>query len=144
MFRYLYSKLEPLSVEYMLFDPDRVVYKLGTTYTDHTEMEVSALLESFLIHTRVLLDFFCYQKREKDNILASDFVEEWRRRDRSECRYLCANLERLNKSLAHLAQRRVHYDQTENEWEISEIYSEVMKLLDEFMAHLTPEQKRWF
>jgi hypothetical protein len=144
MFDYLYKKLEPLQSSCRMCDPGNIPL-VGTGWSTDDEMEVSALLEGFLLHARVLLDFFYYKKaRDKDNLRAGDFVDDWGERNRSECKYLDTNWERLNKSLAHLAQKRIQYNRTGEEWDIAAVHSEIKDVARKFIAKVSPNRKSWF
>jgi hypothetical protein len=144
MFDYLYKKLESLFPHCKMYDPGNVLLP-GTGGASDDEMEVSSLLESFLLHSRVLLDFFYYQNtREKDDLRAGDFLDHWGTRSRSECQYLHVSYQRLNKSLAHLTLKRIEYATTGKEWDIHAIYAEIKKVAEEFTAYLPPERKSWF
>ncbi len=101
MFKYLCDRLEPLYLEAGTFIPGNITM-CGTGCSSDEERETSASLESFLLHTRVLYDFFQYKRRDNDNVLAGDFVDNWKTPCPSECKYLLAQKGRLNKALAHL------------------------------------------
>jgi len=63
---------------------------VGTGHTDEGKWELSTEIESLLLHTRVLRDFFYYywdfkerkykSKKEKkfdDDVIAQDFIPDW-------------------------------------------------------------------
>jgi hypothetical protein len=146
MFEYLFGKLEPLSHEYELRDPGHIEPRVGTGCASTEQMEVSTLLEAFLLHARVLRDFFFYKGKYKDNVLAGDFVDDWGTRDRSECDYLGSEevKDRMDKALAHLAKKRVEYKANGEKWDIAKINLEIQATVSEFRKRLTPERQLWF
>src|SRR5262245_44535747 len=77
MFHHLYNRLWLACRESEAFSPGVIVLK-GTGAGGST-WEVSAELESYLLHTRVLRDFFYKTtRRESDDVLAEDFIPGWR------------------------------------------------------------------
>ena len=79
MFRYAYDKLAQLQVDMGNVLPGDVVPSVGTRISTEEVRAASVLLESFLIHARVLRDFFCPspEPHKDDDVVASDFVSEW-------------------------------------------------------------------
>ena len=104
----------------------------------------AALLESFLLHTRVLLEFF-YKDRPRDgDVLASHFVEHWKVLRSPEPRYLLDHKHQLDKALAHLTLARVDYDRQQKKWNVTAIQEEVNGLIALFKLKLTEERRGWF
>jgi hypothetical protein len=127
---------------YGLFLPGKMEF--AGTGTDHEDM--SAMLESLLLHTRVLHDFFCKDSRLKaDDILASDFIDTWDAKlAEAKCPYIASRKDRLHKALAHLSTQRVKYESDNKEWDIASIQSEVSALIAEFKNALPTDQVPWF
>ena len=99
-----------------------------------------AVLESFLIHARVIWDFVCFIRRDvasqrpktshKDDIIAEDFFDQagdWHPKPNP---YLDKQCEAINKSLAHLTEVRLGLRQ----WDYQRIYAELMPYIREFVA----------
>lgn len=141
MFKYLCDKLESTR-ETRFLEPARVIF-VGTGGFDEEELHLSAMLESLLLHTRVLIDFFS-DKKDSDNLIASDFVDAWNKSLITQCVYLNKRKPRLNKAVAHLAAMRVEYETDEKQWEITTIHAEMEKVIDQFTKKLTDERKAWF
>jgi|SRR3989344_2280877 len=77
---------------------------LNKSYNDILR-EFPLMLEVFLIHARLLNNFF-YHKTSKynDEVLAKDFIEKWNRKEPYKIKKIN---ERINKYLAHLSIERV-------------------------------------
>ena len=143
MFQFLYGELREIAIETATFAPNEIEF-LGTGLPDHFNgLRTNALLESFLLHTRVLHDFF-YKERTQDDIVATEFVPEWK----SECppkgEYLSSRLERLNKALAHLSRKRLTYETDDKSWDIGLIKQEVDVVIRTFLDKLPLDRRQWF
>jgi len=137
--------------EFALFDwlptelPDWDHAKLpGTGYGNVDQMHFSALLEAFLIHTRVLLDFLG-PTRSKDDFLAIDFVGTWNTSLASQCPALdAAEREKLNKMVAHPSARR-QLDKATTQWDYTLIHRELSVVVAVFKAEVRNTQYgAWF
>ncbi|UCD28076.1 MAG: hypothetical protein JSV03_13410 [Planctomycetota bacterium] len=97
----------------------------------------NACLESSLIHTRILRDFFNHTKRNKDyqDVLAIDFGFP-------ECLVTLPDgvNERLNKDLAHLTYQSVERPLTEKKWNPQD-FKDLFKCCKEFCEFLL--KKNW-
>jgi hypothetical protein len=101
----------------------------------------NALLESTLVHVRVLLDFFENSSRsirrkgnnqlELDDVLAQDYGFPAHRISISS-----DDRERLNKDLAHLTYSRILRGPQDKQWQYKEVVGPVLERCEEFLAHL--------
>jgi hypothetical protein len=112
----------------------------------------NCLLESFLMHARVLYE--CFLRRDhagmfKDNILALDYFDDdshwpWPWRDASELLpILKRELDRLHKSLPHLSYERIRYEPSK-EWAVADIFAEVRHAWNRFRNALPTDRRAWF
>ena len=107
----------------------------------------NARLESLLLHTRVVLDFFEHLRREQDDVLATDYgfpaetvpVDHKLR-------------ERLNKDLVHLTYSRQQRTGAAKNWDLTRLLIPLLKRSAKFAEHvvrtrldsLSPDQRqRW-
>jgi hypothetical protein len=99
----------------------------------------SVLIESFGIHLRNLIDFFCTPigtERDHD-VIASDFCPGW---SESISGTLKDAKERANKELSHLTLARKHPTDPAKSWDINGLFNEVMDVANRFVAK-TPQTK---
>jgi hypothetical protein len=89
----------------------------------------NAIIESHLIHARVLIEFFCYESGRPDDIILSDFIERAWTPDGPELKRLRELLPEIHKRMAHLTRRR----HTEFPWASVSITGDLMTLVSEFL-----------
>ena len=107
----------------------------------------NAMLETFLIHYRNLLDFFYADKKRSlaHDVRAADYVidaKRWRERRPRMDKEASSNRERVNAQLAHLTYRRLRYD--ERNWSDRRMLRQIEELLAAFAAELPPRRRKWF
>jgi hypothetical protein len=144
MFRYAYAKLEHLEVDLGNILPGDVMPRVGTGISTDEVRDASVILESFLLHTRVLRDFFCRPGKKPDDVFASDFVNGWVVPSPLNYSYVAEQEDWLNKSLAHLTTARVKHAAEGKQWDVATIKKEIDPIIDRFLAALPPERKSWF
>jgi len=93
----------------------------------------NSILETALLHTRNLLDFFAGKPSLKDDIIATHFVG-----NPLKLPYLESLREDINKSLSHLTYTRIRADYR---WELPKIKDEIEAAYTEFIK-LLPEKDR--
>ena len=138
------------------FIPEEITL-VGTGHTDDDKWELSTEIESLLVHTRVLRDFFYYfwdfkerkyrakrEKRYDDDVIAQDFIPDWSDYCPPIGQYLSDHKERLDKSLAHLSTLRVRFKQTEKRWNVDAIHDELRPVIDHFKERLPVDMADWF
>ena len=101
----------------------------------------NALLESTLIHVRVLLDFYERQERsvqragsdqqEMDDVLVSDYGFPSR-----QMAITSKDRERLNKDLAHLTYSRTQRTPPDKRWVYKDVVGPVLARSQEFLTYL--------
>lgn len=122
---------------------------VGTSHQTGDQMRVSAFLESMLIHTRVLMDFF-YKPRDPkfkldDSIVASDFIPNWPDIRPAKGTYLESRKEHLNKAMAHLGRKRIDYEEhDEKGWDLTKVSTEINHVIRLFNENLPESMKNWF
>jgi hypothetical protein len=107
----------------------------------------NAMLETFLIHYRNLLDFFYADKKRSlaHDVRAADYVidaKRWRDRRPHMDKEATSNRERVNALLAHLTYRRLRYE--ERNWSDRRMLRQIEELLAAFAEQLPPRRRRWF
>jgi len=102
----------------------------------------NALLESFLMHARALLDFLYDKKSKKDDdMIASDYSKQWAA---ARPQKLAPELDELNrrvgKEVAHLTYTRLRTPEPRDRpWHFLAIAKEMRDLLDEFLRKVPDE-----
>lgn len=110
-----------------------------------------ASLESFLIHTRNIVDFLCNKQDKQlrdDDIIAKYYIAQWQS-NMDVFPYIKKHYDRLNKSVAHLSYERITWEiehkkgKEGKEWQINTIYNEVELAWSKFWSQLGPKRD-WF
>jgi hypothetical protein len=95
--------------------------------------ETSALLESFAIHLRNLIEFFYYPKKG-EYVRAQDFFEDpgkWSPKLMSDTEKL---LDRANNEVSHLTVRRISGSPPEKQWNTTHMLKQIESIAKEFAA----------
>jgi len=145
MFRHVYDKLAQLQVDQGNISPGEVMPRVGTGISTEEVRDASALVESFLLHARVLRDFFC-REGKGDDVVARHFVSGWTQPPVSEYSYISdqKQKDRLNKALAHLTTARVRYDSEGKQWDVDKVRCEIERMIDRFLSELPDDRRAWF
>jgi hypothetical protein len=101
-----------------------------------------AFLESALLHTRNMIEFFCKMPGQK--ITAGDFLPSWT--PISTNQFSEANRV-LNNWLSHLSWVRVDHDQTlpDQGWDLIPLVVDLVDLFETaFLANLPSDRETWF
>ncbi len=93
--------------------------------------ETSALVESFGIHLRNLIDFF-YRPGRLDDVTAQDFLDATTVWSRGEPASLTDAHRRANKELSHLTQARKSGAPPEKEWDTISLAKEIESVAKDF------------
>jgi hypothetical protein len=101
---------------------------------------VNALLESFVIHFRALLDFFYPQeKTKKDDVLAEDYFDHsdrWKNIRPHLSEALSRAKTRAHKEIAHLTYARLDVTPETKGWAFIEIANEMNDLMEVFLKNV--------
>jgi len=145
MFTFLHGILQTRIREAYAFTPGVVKYVGTGTETDEYLRMTYAFLESYLLHARVLHDFF-YKTQSRDDIVAEHFVGGWDGLKPALHSYLATDdrRNRLDKSLAHLTLKRLEYDRGEKRWDVDAIKEAIETPMQVFRESLIGERKPWF
>src|SRR4051812_11520484 len=95
----------------------------------------NAILESFTVHARVLLDFLYAEKPQADDVIADDFFtdpETWRQIRGDMAPALQKVNRRVGKEIAHLTYARLEVTPEIKGWSFLEIASAIEALVTRF------------
>ena len=90
----------------------------------------NALIESFAIHVRNLIDFFWSDKPKNDHVIAEDFFEDkndWFTKRPQLSSLLKNSRIRSHKEIAHLSYDRLRVQKSEKNWQVNEIVKDIEK-----------------
>lgn len=96
----------------------------------------NCLIESFVIHSSTLIDFF-YSGRKKNDAIADDFVIskiEWKKRRPKKTVLLNKAIDRRNTEMAHLSYDRSKVLKQSKAWDNKEIKKELLTVIDTFLS----------
>ena len=117
--------------------------KIKAEFSNADQPTKNMLLEVFLLHARVLRDFFVKSPSD-DDVSTQHFFDApsvWVSKANTLCQTLEKERVRLNKKLAHLTYSRLT---EEEEWDFNGIHDELLKAKHEFLDALEPDQRKWF
>jgi hypothetical protein len=101
----------------------------------------NGLLETHLLHSRILVEFFFPGNHRDDDIVSSDFLEPGWEPTGLRVERLKVATQEIHKRLAHLTRRRL----TSYDWDPILIAGDVMGISDEFLDQLNGSTGRsWF
>ncbi len=121
---------------------DWLAQRIANEYKVSSQQEQNLLTEDFLLHARVLCDFFV-RNPKNDDVSARHFFNHestWTSESNSLCAYLQQNRIRLNKKLAHLTYSRLKLDE---QWDFSTIRNEISDAWSKFCSMLTDPARQW-
>ena len=109
----------------------------------------NALLESVLMHVRVLIDFFYADNPRDDDIIAEHFFlplpDEWTNIRPPKSKTLGEAKNRAHKLLAHLTYTRLSTTQETKKWDLIKITNEIENVLRVFLQRVPKDLlgSRW-
>lgn len=93
----------------------------------------NALLESFLLHSRILLAFLYYDNPRNDDVIAENFVSDWALNRPPESPIFKEIHFRVGKEIAHLTYKRLSVTEETKQWRFLDIAEEVSRVLHIFV-----------
>jgi len=109
---------------------------------------LNALLESFVIHFRALLDFFYPAENPKqDDVLAKDYFDDggWDKIKPKLSDALAKEKVRAHKEIAHLTYARLNVTPETKNWAFIDIANEMNAVMEVFLKHVPKARlgSRW-
>jgi hypothetical protein len=118
-----------------LFHELKMFWWLKETIPSHTDGYVhDALVESFVLHLRNLIRFFCLP-RDRNDVVAEDFFDNPAAWTKNESPALRDARERANKELNHLTAKRRDEGDAGKEWDPVALFGEIKGLAEKFAAN---------
>ena len=103
----------------------------------------NAILESFTLHARALLDFLYAEKPKVDDVIAEDYFDtpaDWLTARPNKTELLGAIHKRVGKEVAHLTYARLAVTAQEKQWQFAQIASEMNAVFDTFLTNVTKKK----
>lgn len=103
----------------------------------------NALLESFVIHVRTIMDFLYADRLQTDDVIAEDFFaspEQWTKIRPALSESLSQAKRRAGKEVAHLTYARLDVTPETKPWRFIEIAKEIMAVIDIFLKNVPKEK----
>jgi len=98
-----------------------------------------ALLESFTVHARILLDFLFAENPREDDVIAEDYFQSgkiWLKERGNKSNKLESIHKRVGKEVAHLTYTRQTITTDMKVWNFIEIASEINTVFNAFLTHV--------
>jgi hypothetical protein len=99
----------------------------------------NALLESFIIHVRAVMDFLYADKPQTDDIIAEDFFDtpqQWTDKRPTLSELLSQTKRRAGKEVAHLTYARLDVKPETKPWPFVQITNEISTVINKFLEHV--------
>lgn len=99
----------------------------------------NALIESFVIHVRALIDFLYPNGPKADAVIAADFFKtqkEWEKLRPDQSEILTKAKRRAHKEVAHLSYDRQKVTPEEKRWNFLQITREIQEVMQIFLANI--------
>jgi hypothetical protein len=93
-----------------------------------------ALLESWLVHLRNLIPFFCHGRSDTDDVIAEDFLDNPGDWSQTESTTLKTARERANKELSHITGKRKYTGETDKDWDVVGLFREIEDIAKKFAS----------
>lgn len=103
----------------------------------------NALLESFVIHVRAIMDFLYADNPQADDVVAEDFFgdpEQWKTTRPALSQSLSQAKRRAGKEIAHLTYARLNVTPETKPWSFVQIANEISTVMSVFLQNV-PKDK---
>jgi hypothetical protein len=96
----------------------------------------NALVESFTIHTRIILDFLYSEEPRNDDVVAEDYIDpgEWHKLRTQKSLLLQGVHKRVGKEIAHLTYSRQQVTDEDKKWPFLQIANEINVVFQQFLS----------
>ncbi len=131
------------------FAKEHLYYEISMLYYDYDQLKVtsnrdflfSALLESLIIHTTVLLDFFYKPQMKADDAKAIHYMKDiaaWKKVLPNLDPYFRKFYTRRSKEVVHLSYRRLDVSQEEKSWQGDKTTQNLKETINIFLHNADP------
>lgn len=127
---------EHLFYEFWMFNSLAQTMSLGIF--GHSVLN-NAVLESFTLHARALLDFLYAERPRADDVIAEDYFDnpvDWLTVRPNKTELLMVIHKRVGKEVAHLTYARLDVTAQEKRWHYAQIANDLKVVFDTFLANV--------
>lgn len=133
------KQMRAFAEEHLVYEA-RMLFAAATELTNggHPKHITNALLESFAIHLRALIDFLWERDVKPDDALAKDFFEtpnQWQEMRPVIPAVFSSVRKRVGKEIAHITYARLHVEPEAKPWPITEMAQEMHAALAIFIDY---------
>ncbi len=137
------AQLIEFSGEHLYYEI-RMLYGVSDTLKKGTSniYIYNALLESFVVHASIILDFFYKPQLKKDDAKASHYmadVKKWMAVLPQQDKDFLEFYQKRNKRVMHLSYQRLEVNPEEKKWDSLKITKRIRKIVKLFLDHANPE-----
>jgi hypothetical protein len=103
----------------------------------------NAILESFTLHARAILDFLYAEKPKPDDVIAEDYFDtpsDWLTLRPEKSELLSGVHKRVGKEVAHLTYARLDITADEKQWQFAQISNDVNTVFSIFLTNVGKEK----
>jgi len=115
----------------------RMLNDVADVLSSHTSGVIhDALVESFVVHTRILIEFFYptdKTRADSDTMIASDFLSDGNQWKEDISEWMKEIRTRSHKLLAHLSYNRVLRYKDDKSWQITQIRNRMNVIFDDWL-----------
>jgi hypothetical protein len=114
--------------------------QLGAPSAAETNLLRNALIESFAVHARNVIDFLYPNKPQHTDVIAADFYAPgaWAAHRPGISTTLTAARRRAHKEIAHLTTERIAGNPPEKDWDFAGLTAELRPLMQLFATNALP------
>lgn len=123
----------------MLFDVNDLLQKKGV----EQGCVYNALLESFIIHAAIILDFFYKPPMKEDDATAVHFIRDvgrWKALRPPFDSYYRKFYRRRSREVVHLSYQRLQIKAEEKPWNIRKVTEQIRRIVDVFLETADPQR----
>ena len=137
------DKLIEFSKEHLFYEID-MLYGVSRTLISETEniYIYNALLESFIIHASVILDFFYEPQMNPDDAKAVHYmadIKKWKALLPPQSEEFKKFQRKRNKEVVHLSYRRLEVKPEEKIWGVRRMTRQIKRIVDLFLDTASPQ-----
>lgn len=136
------EKLREFTAEHLYYEIDMLYGVSRILWTGVKDIYLyNALLESFVIHASIIVDFFYKPQMKPDDAKAPHFVQDikaWKEALPPVNKYFRQFNQKRNKRVMHLSYSRLQVQVQDKKWDTRQLVPQIKKIVDLFLDHADP------